>query len=439
MQTNSLRQNRPEGVKQYFSATTLGQHILTTLDDHFNTLQMPKNFQQERFRKYQHVNLGTLHVILDAGTFVVTLFSDLSMSLSDLSLTEALKIQVQILETPDASTYPTIHYQSSWQVENHEDTLCEDYDVTRPNSDGDEYRDSGHAKLIEEFQCDPIKEYLNSPDSFEDIDPKVEEEQRHPESADPTNMMISKYNTDLVLLAEVDEAIGMIPTSYIDLDTKLDRAPHLSKYQPSHKRSKKAKRKDQSSEETMEIDKFPIEDKVLYANLASIPKSVCNKNIGVTEDIQSLLIDGQTHPLIIDDYLEKISSPISEGEFNQLSKLIEEINMVIEGINMLFELETPHVELKIYPFRWDKPLQVIAFIDTDATASILNPDIIPDDLWDPHFRTFGTAIKGGVLITKLIMRHLVMIGFFPGILYRTKLLGSNIPWKDLIISFDIYR
>ena len=74
-------------------------------------------------------------------------------------------------------------------------------------------------------------------------------------------------------------------------------------------------------------------------------------------------------------------------------------------------------------------------MNTGTAISILNPDSISDDHWVPHFRTFGTTSKGGVLTTKLIMSQLFMIEFFRGVLYRTKLLGFNIPGKDLILGF----
>ncbi|PHT40784.1 hypothetical protein CQW23_19638 [Capsicum baccatum] len=106
---------------------------------------------------------------------------------------------------------------------------------------------------------------------------------------------------------------------------------------------------------------------------------------------------------------------------------------------MISELETPYVKFKIYPPGWVKPLQFITSIDTGAAASILNPDIIPDDHWVSYFIIFSTTSKEGVLITKMITRHPVMIEFFQGILYRTNFLSSNTARKDVIIGFDIYR
>ncbi|PHT40659.1 hypothetical protein CQW23_19513 [Capsicum baccatum] len=118
---------------------------------------------------------------------------------------------------------------------------------------------------------------------------------------------------------------------------------------------------------------------------------------------------------------------------------MEEINMLIQEINMISKIETPYVELKIYPLGWDKTLQVISFMDTDAADSILNLNIVPDDHWAPHFKIFVTTSKEGFLPTKMITKQPVMIEFFLSVLYKTKILGSNIPGKDMIIVFYTYR
>lgn len=54
---------------------------------------------------------------------------------------------------------------------------------------------------------------------------------------------------------------------------------------------------------------FPTDNEDVYSNLDSIPKSVCNTDTEISEDIPNLLIDGQPHPLIIYDYLEKYHFP----------------------------------------------------------------------------------------------------------------------------------
>nr|QJS95220.1 polyprotein [Petunia vein clearing virus] len=101
-------------------------------------------------------------------------------------------------------------------------------------------------------------------------------------------------------------------------------------------------------------------------------------------------------------------------------------------------VEIPQTEVKVYTSKWDKPISVIAFYDTGAAYSIMDPAILPSEYWIPHFRHFGTA-DDGILTTTVKTKHPITIEFFPGFKYTTKLLGSDIPGKDLLIGFDIYR
>nr|XP_009772884.1 PREDICTED: uncharacterized protein LOC104223205 [Nicotiana sylvestris] len=93
--------------------------------------------------------------------------------------------------------------------------------------------------------------------------------------------------------------------------------------------------------------------------------------------------------------------------------------------------------MSIHP-KWDKPTRVIAFIDTGVASSLINPVVLPEDQWVPHFKDFNTA-SNEILTTIVVKKHPVTIEFFPGLKYKTKLLGSDVPVKDLIIGFDIYR
>ncbi|KAH0729894.1 hypothetical protein KY289_001082 [Solanum tuberosum] len=56
---------------------------------------------------------------------------------------------------------------------------------------------------------------------------------------------------------------------------------------------------------------------------------------------------------------------------------------------------------------------------------------------DFSFPEFSTPSKK-ILTTTLITKHLVIIEFFPRLQFRTKLLGSAVPERDIIIEFDIY-
>nr|XP_009759462.1 PREDICTED: uncharacterized protein LOC104211989 [Nicotiana sylvestris] len=86
----------------------------------------------------------------------------------------------------------------------------------------------------------------------------------------------------------------------------------------------------------------------------------------------------------------------------------------------------------------DKPTGVIAFINIGAASSLINFVVLPEDQWVLHFKDFNTA-SNGIVTTTIITKHPVTIEFFLGLKYRTKLIGSDVPGKDLIVGFDIYR
>ncbi|KAL4336066.1 hypothetical protein GQ457_07G043400 [Hibiscus cannabinus] len=119
----------------------------------------------------------------------------------------------------------------------------------------------------------------------------------------------------------------------------------------------------------------------------------------------------------------------------------EEIYMLQAEINsstiMASIVPTPHVPVSIYLDKYDKATDVIAFMDTGAAKTIMNPDILPTHWWKPHIRKFSTA-SSDEFVTKLISKP-ITIQFFPGCSVRTTVLGSKLTGKDLVVGFDLYR
>ncbi|KAK8493539.1 hypothetical protein V6N12_055104 [Hibiscus sabdariffa] len=119
----------------------------------------------------------------------------------------------------------------------------------------------------------------------------------------------------------------------------------------------------------------------------------------------------------------------------------EEIYMLQGQISTLASITSivlaPHVPVSIYLDKYDKPTDVIAFIDTGAAKTIMNPDILPAIWWKPHTMIFSTA-SNDEFVTHLISKP-ITIQFFPVCSVRTTVLGSKLPGKDLVVGFDIYR
>ncbi|KAK9006836.1 hypothetical protein V6N11_019167 [Hibiscus sabdariffa] len=51
----------------------------------------------------------------------------------------------------------------------------------------------------------------------------------------------------------------------------------------------------------------------------------------------------------------------------------------------------PHVQAAVYLEKYGKPIPIIAFIDTGAVMSIMNPNVLPKNWWEPHIRYFTSA------------------------------------------------
>ncbi|KAH9752164.1 hypothetical protein KPL71_014590 [Citrus sinensis] len=96
----------------------------------------------------------------------------------------------------------------------------------------------------------------------------------------------------------------------------------------------------------------------------------------------------------------------------------------------------PSVKIQILLSKYSRPIPAIAFIDTGAQRSILNPAILPPETWisnENHFR----AASGKLFSTKLRTKSRIGIQLFPKLTVWTHVIGSSLPDKDLLLGFDI--
>ncbi|XP_015389838.1 uncharacterized protein LOC107178762 [Citrus sinensis] len=120
----------------------------------------------------------------------------------------------------------------------------------------------------------------------------------------------------------------------------------------------------------------------------------------------------------------------SEAEHVSVIKTVQQIQKVQPVIPI------PSIKILILSGRFDKPVPIIGFVDTRAQKSMLNPSIIPSHFWEKHTEYFKAA-NGELFHTNLITKKPVGIQFFPRCVLWTKLVGSNLPDKDLLIGFDV--
>ena len=96
----------------------------------------------------------------------------------------------------------------------------------------------------------------------------------------------------------------------------------------------------------------------------------------------------------------------------------------------------PSIKLQILPSKFQRPIPAIGLIDTGAQRSMLNPHILPPDYWtqsEEHFK----AVNGKLFTTSLITKKPIGIQIFPNCVIWTKVIGSTLPNKDILLGFDI--
>ncbi|KAH9734753.1 hypothetical protein KPL71_017488 [Citrus sinensis] len=96
----------------------------------------------------------------------------------------------------------------------------------------------------------------------------------------------------------------------------------------------------------------------------------------------------------------------------------------------------PSIKLHILPSKFQRPIPAIGLIDTGAQRSMLNPHILPPEYWtqfEEHFK----AVNGKLFTTSLITKKPIGIQIFPNCVIWTKVIGSTLPNKDILLGFDI--
>ncbi|KAK9025763.1 hypothetical protein V6N11_038620 [Hibiscus sabdariffa] len=139
-----------------------------------------------------------------------------------------------------------------------------------------------------------------------------------------------------------------------------------------------------------------------------------------------------------DQSLSAIQALDEEQEITETEWSSEEIYMFQNKIssNISSIVPIPHIQATVYLEKYDKPIPIIAFIDTGAAKSIMNPEVLLQEWWKPHIRYF-TSASDQTFTTNLVSKPII-IQLFPGCSIRTTVLGSSLPGKDLVLGFDLY-
>ncbi|KAK8301267.1 hypothetical protein V6Z12_D04G010900 [Gossypium hirsutum] len=161
------------------------------------------------------------------------------------------------------------------------------------------------------------------------------------------------------------------------------------------------------------------------------------------DDIESLFsIDDEPNDQSICAIQIFVSSDSEDSEFSlsESSLMIQPqkncCSLSILSQEASVEATAPHIPVSICTSKYSKPVTVIAFIDTRAAESIMNPEILPREHWEPHTRYFSSASRKVFSID--LRSKPIKIQFFPTCSIITTVLGSKLPGKDLIVGFDLY-
>ncbi|KAK2646156.1 hypothetical protein Ddye_021351 [Dipteronia dyeriana] len=97
----------------------------------------------------------------------------------------------------------------------------------------------------------------------------------------------------------------------------------------------------------------------------------------------------------------------------------------------------PQVQVQVLTTKYSRPAPIIAYFDTRAHSSMMNPKVLPLESWKEERNEF-LAADGKIFVTNLISKHKIGIQFFPSFSLRTHVIGTPLPDKDILIGWDIY-
>ncbi|KAH9698145.1 hypothetical protein KPL71_023900 [Citrus sinensis] len=165
------------------------------------------------------------------------------------------------------------------------------------------------------------------------------------------------------------------------------------------------------------------------------------KSIRLVEHLQATT-DYSPEKDELEFYFSEQDEPNDETVFalqNSSDESDSDVSQVIfhqQLLSLATTVPIPSIKLHILLSKFQRPIPAIGLIDTGAQRSMLNPNILPPDSWTKYEENFR-AVNGKLFTTTLITKKPIGIQIFPHCVIWTKVIGSTLPNKDILLGFDI--
>ncbi|KAH9698054.1 hypothetical protein KPL71_023860 [Citrus sinensis] len=127
----------------------------------------------------------------------------------------------------------------------------------------------------------------------------------------------------------------------------------------------------------------------------------------------------------------KLEDPVHQKDSDQSQVIFHQQLLSLNTI-----VPIPSIKIHILPSKCQRPIPAIGLIDTGAQRSMLNLNILPSEYWTKYKENFR-AVNGKLFTTSLITTKPIGIQIFPNCVIWTKVIGSTLPNKDILLGFDI--
>ena len=98
--------------------------------------------------------------------------------------------------------------------------------------------------------------------------------------------------------------------------------------------------------------------------------------------------------------------------------------------------QSPHIQVTLLASKYAKPLKAIGLLDSGSIKTMVNPELLPPDIWMPTKEQFVAV--NGLIFNASISKHKIGIRFFPDCTVWLHVYNNPQNGRDLLIGWDCY-